>query len=73
LCFKEAIEVARHQSARSLQVRAATSLARVWQSQGKLEEARDLIGPIYASFTEGTDTKDLKRARDIQTYLHRLN
>jgi tetratricopeptide (TPR) repeat protein len=66
LCFKEAIEVARHQSARSLQVRAATSLARVWQSHGRLEEARDLIGPIYASFTEGADTKDLKRARDIQ-------
>jgi class 3 adenylate cyclase/tetratricopeptide (TPR) repeat protein len=65
-CFKAAIEIASRQSSRSLQVRAATSLAKLWQSQGRLEEARDLIGPIFAWFTEGSDTKDLKRARDIQ-------
>lgn len=67
--LKEAIEVARRQTAKSLELRAATSLARLWQTQGRRDEARDLIRPIYAWFTEGADTQDLKRARDLQMVL----
>ena len=76
--LKEAIEVARRQSAKSLELRAATSLATLWRAQGKFDEARNLIGPIYTWFSEGTDTKDLRCARDVQMVitdsgLHRLN
>jgi class 3 adenylate cyclase/predicted ATPase len=67
--LKEAIEVARSQSAKSLELRAATSLARLWQTQGRRDDARDLIRPICAWFTEGADTEDLKRARDVQMAL----
>jgi class 3 adenylate cyclase/predicted ATPase len=65
-CFRSAVETARRQSATSLELRAATSLATLWQSQGRLDEARDLIAPICAWFTEGADTQDLKRARNVQ-------
>jgi predicted ATPase len=66
LCFKSALETARRQNARSLELRAATSLARVWQLQGRLDEARDLTAPICSWFTEGADTRDLQHARNVQ-------
>jgi len=64
-CFNQALDIARIQSARSLELRAATSLARLWQEQGKLKEARDLLAPIYDWFTEGFDTPDLKDAKAL--------
>ncbi len=63
--FQKAIEVARKQSAKSLELRAATSLARLWQQQGKKEEARELLAPVYNWFTEGFDTADLKDAKAL--------
>jgi predicted ATPase len=62
-CFQEAIEIARHQQAKSLELRAATSLARLWQSQGKRQEARQVLGDIYGWFSEGFDTADLQDAK----------
>ena len=64
-CFSKAIEVARRQQAKSLELRAATSLARLWQGQGKKEEARELLAPVYNWFTEGFDTADLKDAKAL--------
>jgi predicted ATPase len=61
----KAIEVARRQQARSWELRAATSLARLWQKQGRRREARKLLAPIYGWFTEGFDTRDLKDARAL--------
>jgi predicted ATPase len=61
-CFFKAIEVARHQSAKSLELRAVMSLARLWQQQGKKNEARQMLAEIYDWFTEGFDTKDLQEA-----------
>jgi adenylate cyclase len=61
--FREALEISRRQSAKSWELRAATSLARLWQLQGKRDEARDLLAPVYDWFTEGFDTKDLKDAK----------
>jgi adenylate cyclase len=63
--FREALEVARRQSAKSWELRAATSLARLWQSQGKRDEARDLLAPVCAWFSEGFDTNDLRDARAL--------
>ena len=63
--FQKAIEVARQQAAKSLDLRAATSLARLWQKQDKREEAHQLLGKVYAWFTEGFDTADLKEARSL--------
>jgi predicted ATPase len=63
--FREALEVARRQSAKSWELRAATSLARLWQRQGKRDEARDLLAPVYAWFTEGFDTRDLRDAKAL--------
>ena len=60
-----AIKTAREQSARSLELRAATSLARLWRDQGKRDEARDLLAPVYGWFTEGFDTRDLKEAKAL--------
>ena len=62
-CFHQALDIARHQQAKSLELRAATSLSRLWQQQGKRVEARDLLAPIYGWFTEGFDTADLQEAR----------
>ena len=57
--------MAREQGAKSLELRAATSLARLWRNQGKHTEARDLLAPIYGWFTEGFDTRDLKEAKAL--------
>jgi predicted ATPase len=61
-CFHQALEMARRQQAKSLELRAAMSLARLWQHQGKRAEARELLAPIYGWFTEGFDTADLQEA-----------
>ena len=58
--FRKAIEVARNQNSKSFELRAATSLARLWQGQGKIHDARGLLAPVYEWFTEGFDTPDLK-------------
>jgi predicted ATPase len=57
--------VARQQEAKSLELRAAMSLARLWQHQGKRTEARELLAPIYGWFTEGFDTADLQEAKAL--------
>ena len=64
-CFQKALDVARHQSAKSLELGAAMSLARLWQEQGKTVEARNLLAPVYNWFTEGFDTKDLQEAKAL--------
>src|SRR5207249_3951070 len=61
--FDESLRVARRQKAKSLELRAATSLARLWGEQGRRAEARDLLAPVYGWFTEGFDTADLKDAK----------
>jgi predicted ATPase len=63
--YRKALDLAAGQSARSLQLRASTSLARLWRDQGKRTEARDLLAPIYGCFTEGFDTPDLKEAKAL--------
>jgi predicted ATPase len=62
-CFQQALDVARRQEAKSLELRAAMSLSRLWQQHGKCQEARDLLAPIYGWFTEGFDTADLQEAK----------
>jgi predicted ATPase len=64
-CFQQALVVAQTQQAKSWELRAATSLARLWQQQGKSQEAHDLLAPVYHWFTEGFDTADLKDARAL--------
>ncbi len=64
-CFEQALAVARNQEAKSLELRAATSLARLWRSQAKSSEAHDLLEPIYDWFTEGFDTPDLRDAKAL--------
>ena len=64
-CFLKAIAVARKQQAKSLELRAAMSLARLWQQQGKKAEARRLLAEVYNCFTEGFDTKDLQDAKAL--------
>ncbi|MGH9426939.1 MAG: hypothetical protein ACRD2L_11640, partial [Terriglobia bacterium] len=65
MCFLKAIEIAQKQQAKSLELRAATSLARLWQQQGKKAEAHKLLSEIYNWFTEGFDTKDLQEAKAL--------
>ena len=63
--FQQALEVARKQSAKLWELRASTSLARLWQQQGKKAEARQLLAEIYGWFTEGFETKDLQEAKAL--------
>jgi len=64
-CFQQALEVARRQQAKSLELRAALSLSRLWQQQGKRDKACELLAPVYGWFTEGFDTADLQEARAL--------
>ncbi len=61
--FERALAVARQQQAKSWELRASMSLARLWRSQGKPQQARELLAPVYGWFTEGFDTRDLKEAK----------
>ena len=64
-CFQKALDIARDQQAKSWELRAATSLARLWQQQGKTAKAHQLLSEIYDWFTEGFDTKDLQEAKAL--------
>ena len=64
-CFERALTVARQQQAKSWELRAAMGLARLWRDQGKPQQARELLAPVYGWFTEGFDTRDLKDARAL--------
>ena len=63
--YERALAIAREQGARSFELRAATSLARLWRDQGKRAEAHDLLAPVYGWFTEGFDTRDLIEAKSL--------
>jgi predicted ATPase/class 3 adenylate cyclase len=65
VCFQHALDVARQQQAKSLELRAAMSLSRLWQQQGKRAEAHALLAPVYSWFTEGFDTADLQEAKTL--------
>jgi predicted ATPase len=64
-CFHRALEIARQQSAKAFELRAATSLARLWADAGRRDEAHDLLAPVYNWFTEGFDTQDLMHAKAL--------
>ena len=68
--FERALAVARAQQAKSWELRAATSMARLWRDQGKPQQARELLAPVYGWFTEGFDTLDLKEAKALLDELH---
>jgi predicted ATPase len=63
--FERALAIARQQQAKSWELRASMSLARLWRDQGKVSEARELLAPVYGWFTEGFDTRDLKEAKAL--------
>jgi class 3 adenylate cyclase/predicted ATPase len=63
--FQRSLKVSQRQGAKSLELRAATSLARLWRDQGKPQQARELLAPVYGWFTEGFDTRDLKEAKAL--------
>ena len=63
--FEHALAIARQQQAKSWELRAAMSLARLWRDQGKVQQARELLAPVYGWFTEGFDTRDLKEAKAL--------
>jgi len=65
ISLQQAIQVARHQSARSWELRATVSLCRLWQKQGRTDEARHMLAEVYGWFTEGFDTPDLQEARAL--------
>jgi predicted ATPase len=65
LYFDRALAVARQQQAKSWELRAAMSMARLWRDQGKRGEARELLAPVYRWFTEGFDTLDLKETKAL--------
>ena len=64
-CFHHALDIARNQQAKSFELRIVTSLSKLWQQQGKRQEAHDLLAPVYNWFTEGFDTADLKDAKAL--------
>jgi predicted ATPase len=70
VCFERALAVARAQQAKSWELRAAMSMARLWRDQGKRQQARELLAPVYGWFTEGFDTLDLKEAKALLDELH---
>jgi predicted ATPase len=70
-CFQQALTIARRQQAKSWELRSSTSLARLWQQQGKRAEAHELLAPIYGWFTEGFDTADLQEAKGLLEELGR--
>jgi predicted ATPase len=63
--FERALTVARKQQAKSWELRAAMSMARLWRGQGKVQQAHELLAPVYGWFTEGFDTLDLKEAKAL--------
>jgi len=63
VCLQKALEIARQQEAKSLELRAAMSLSRLWQAQGKTTQARQVLAVVYSWFTEGFDTRDMREAR----------
>jgi predicted ATPase len=63
--FERALAIARQQQAKSWELRAAMSLARLWRDQGKVQQARELLAPVYEWFTEGFETRDLKEAKAL--------
>ena len=63
--FDRALTIARQQQAKSWELRASMSLARLWRDQGKVQQARELLAPVYGWFTEGFDTLDLKEAKAL--------
>jgi predicted ATPase len=68
--FERALAVARQQQAKSWELRASMSMARLWPDQGKPQQARELLAPVYGWFTEGFDTLDLKEAKALLDELH---
>ena len=64
-CFERALSVAHQQQQKSYELRAVMSLARLWRDQGKVQQARELLAPVYGWFTEGFDTRDLKEAKAL--------
>ena len=69
-CFARAVARSHQQCATSLELRAGTSLARLWRDQGKVRQARELLAPVYGWFTEGFDTRDLRAAKKLLDELH---
>jgi predicted ATPase len=69
--FEHALAVARQQQAKSWELRAAMSMARLWRDQGKRQQAHDLLAPVYGWFTEGFDMLDLKEAKTLLNELAR--
>jgi predicted ATPase len=63
--FRRALAVARKQQAKSWELRAAVSMARLWRDRGKPQQARETLAPVYGWFTEGFDTRDLKEAKAL--------
>ncbi len=63
--FLQALQIAQEQGAMMLELRVAISLTRLWRQTGKVEEGRQLLSEVYAKFTEGFDTRDLKEAREL--------
>ena len=69
--FERALAIARQQQAKSWELRAAMSLARMWRDQGKVQQARELLAPVYGWFTEGFETCDLREAKALLDVLER--
>jgi predicted ATPase len=67
--YRKALEIAERRNAKAHQLRAAMGMARLWRDQGKPDEARDLLAPVYGWFTEGFDTRDLKEAKSLLSEL----